>query len=57
MSDSVVVPLTKLLAYTVTAIPDNIAKISTVESIKSFAFFSSQTTSFFSQISRGVVSY
>ena len=55
MPDSVFVPLVRPLAYTVTAMPDNIAKINAVESTKSLAFLSSQITSIFSQISRSVV--
>ena len=55
MPDSVLVPLTTPFAYTITTIPDNIAKISAVESIKSLTFLSSQITSLFSQISRSIV--
>jgi hypothetical protein len=47
MPDSVLVPLVAPLAYTIKAIPDNIAKINTVESIRSLTFLSSQITSFF----------
>jgi hypothetical protein len=45
----VVVPLAVSLAYTIKAIPDDIAKISIVESNKSLTFLSSQITSFLYQ--------
>jgi hypothetical protein len=48
MLDSVFVPLVPL-AYTITAIPDNIAKISTVEIMSVFIFLSTSITSLFSQ--------
>jgi hypothetical protein len=55
MPDSVFVPLATPLAYTIAATPDNTAKINAVESTKSLTFLSSQITSLFSQISRGIV--